>query len=43
MAKKDHYLIIDSETTVKDHVVDFGAVVTDKKGRSGRAPLRPAR
>jgi hypothetical protein len=32
MAKKDYYLIIDTETTVKDHVVDFGAVICDRKG-----------
>lgn len=33
MAKKDYFLIVDTETTMKDHVVDFGAVVTDRKGR----------
>jgi len=37
MAKKEHYLIIDTETTCKDHVVDFGAVVVDRKGRIHRS------
>lgn len=32
MAKKDFFLIVDTETTIKDHVVDFGAVVCDRKG-----------
>jgi len=32
MAKKHHYLVIDTETTIKDHVVDFGAIVVDRKG-----------
>ena len=30
--KKDYFLIIDTETTQTDLVVDFGAVVCDKKG-----------
>lgn len=29
---KDYYLIVDTETTIKDHVVDFGAVVCDRRG-----------
>lgn len=32
MAKKKHFLIIDTETTQTDHVADFGAIVCDKKG-----------
>jgi len=30
---KNYYLIIDTETTMNDNVVDFGAVVCDRKGR----------
>lgn len=33
MAKRDYYLIADSETTQDSMVADFGAVITDKKGR----------
>lgn len=33
MAKKQHVLIIDTETTVENHVADFGAVLCDRKGR----------
>jgi hypothetical protein len=33
MAKRDYFLIIDTETTINDHVVDFGAVLCDRKGR----------
>ena len=33
MAKKDHFLIVDTETTITDKVVDFGAVICDRKGR----------
>ncbi len=33
MAKKQFFLIVDSETTVKDTVADFGAIVVDRKGR----------
>ena len=32
MAKKQFILTIDTETTISDKVVDFGAIVTDKKG-----------
>ena len=32
MAKKQFFLIIDSETTITDKVYDFGAVVCDRKG-----------
>ena len=32
MAKKHHYLIIDTETTMDDKVADFGAVVINRKG-----------
>jgi len=32
MAKKQFFLIIDTETTQADHVADFGAVVCDKQG-----------
>lgn len=33
MAKKDYFLVIDTETTIEDHVVDFGALVVDRKGK----------
>lgn len=33
MAKKDYYLIIDTETTQDSLVADFGAVLTDRNGR----------
>lgn len=32
MAKKQFFLIIDTETTILDHVADFGAIVVDRKG-----------
>lgn len=32
MAKKDFFIIVDTETTVKDNVVDFGAIVADRQG-----------
>jgi len=32
MGKKLHYLIVDTETTITDKVVDFGAVVCDRHG-----------
>lgn len=32
MAKKQYFLIVDSETTVNDTVADFGAVICDRKG-----------
>lgn len=32
MAKKDYYLIVDTETTMTEKVADFGAVVVDKHG-----------
>lgn len=34
MAKKQFFLIIDTETTINDHVADFGAVVCDKQGNT---------
>lgn len=33
MAKKDYYLIIDTETTQSQKVADFGAILVDRKGR----------
>jgi len=32
MAKKQYFLIIDTETSITDKVADFGAVVCDRKG-----------
>ena len=32
MAKKDYFLIIDTETTIDNLVADFGAVIVDRKG-----------
>jgi hypothetical protein len=32
MAKKEYFLIVDTETTANDTVFDFGAVVCDRKG-----------
>lgn len=32
MSKKDYYIAIDVETTMKDRVADFGAIVCDRKG-----------
>ena len=32
MAKKQYFLIVDTETTITDKVVDFGAVVCDRHG-----------
>lgn len=32
MAKKDYFLIVDTETTMAGKVADFGAVVVDRKG-----------
>jgi hypothetical protein len=32
VAKKQFFLIVDTETTIQDTVADFGAVVTDRKG-----------
>ena len=32
MAKKQYYLVVDTETTITDKVVDFGAVVCDRHG-----------
>lgn len=32
MAKKQFFLIVDTETTIADHVADFGAVICDKQG-----------
>ena len=33
MSKKQFFLIVDTETTINDHVVDFGAVVCDRNGK----------
>lgn len=33
MAKRDYFLIVDTETTQEQHVADFGAIVVDKKGK----------
>jgi hypothetical protein len=33
MAKRDYFLIVDTETTMNDRVVDFGAVICDRKGQ----------
>ena len=30
--KKDYFLIVDTETTMTDKVVDFGAIIVDRKG-----------
>lgn len=32
MGKKQYFLIIDTETTIENHVFDFGAILTDRKG-----------
>jgi hypothetical protein len=32
MARKEYFLIVDTETTMDDKVADFGAVVVDRKG-----------
>lgn len=32
MAKKQFFCIVDTETTIKDHVADFGAVICDRQG-----------
>jgi hypothetical protein len=32
MAKKQYFIIVDTETTITDKVVDFGAVVCDRQG-----------
>ena len=32
MAKKQFFLIVDTETTIEDTVADFGAIVCDKQG-----------
>ena len=32
MAKRDYFMIVDTETTQDDMVADFAAVITDKKG-----------
>lgn len=32
MAKKNFFLVIDTETTINDHVADFGAIIVDRKG-----------
>ena len=33
MAKKQFFLIVDTETTINDTVADFGAIVVDKQGK----------
>lgn len=33
MAKKQYFAIVDTETTIKDHVVDFGIVICDRQGQ----------
>lgn len=33
MAKRDYFLLVDTETTQTNNVADFGALVVDKKGR----------
>lgn len=33
MAKKQYFLIVDTETTITDKVVDFGAVICDRQGK----------
>lgn len=33
MAKRDYFLIVDTETTLDDKVADFGALVCDRKGK----------
>lgn len=33
MAKKQFFLIVDTETTIADHVADFGAIICDKQGK----------
>ena len=32
MAKKQYFLIVDTETTIADHVYDFAAIVVDRRG-----------
>ena len=32
MAKRDYFLIVDTETTQTDMVADFGAIICDRKG-----------
>ena len=33
MSKKQYFLVIDTETTITDKVVDFGAVIVDRHGK----------
>lgn len=33
MGKKQYFLIVDTETTITDKVVDFGAVICDRNGK----------
>lgn len=33
MAKKQFFCIVDTETTINDHVFDFGAIICDRQGR----------
>ena len=33
MAKKDYFLLVDTETTMQSQVADFGAIVVDRKGK----------
>jgi hypothetical protein len=32
MAKKEYFIIVDTETTINDKVFDFAAIVVDRKG-----------
>lgn len=33
MAKKQYFLIVDTETTICDHVADIGCIIVDKQGK----------
>ena len=33
MAKRKYYLIVDTETSINDRVIDFGAVIVDRTGK----------
>lgn len=33
MAKKQYFLVVDTETTITDKVADFGAVIVDRNGK----------
>lgn len=32
MAKKQFFMVVDTETTINDHVADFGAIIYDRQG-----------